>query len=666
MFSCYQQRFSILAYLPLILFAFAILSLSRIGLMIWHQELLPEDSVLYILLMGLRYDAAAVCALFALPCLITTICSFFNFVPRLLLKILCLYLAFIMAFLTMNEVATPGFINEFGIRPNQIYVKYLIYPKEVIKTLLSGHKLELFISLFITITVFTAAYFFQRYIFNIIEKRFACLDKLQHKKILFPSRRRLLVELLLILSIVPMGIRSTFGHRPLNPAMAYFCEIPLVNTLPVNSSYSAVYALVHLNDTELNRDMIYDIVAEDKVIAEAKKLSAAFWEEEGGNGCPLVQRIIPANGVTEPRNIVIILEESMGGGFVASLGGQPLTPELERLKDLGWWFENMYAAGHRSIRGIEAVSAGFPPSPLESIVKLLPHGEPYAAIPEVLRSAGYQTSFIYGGESHFDNMRSYFLNNGCMQVIEQKDYDNPMFVASWGVSDEDLFNRAHEQFMNHHEKGETFFSLVFTSSFHDPFEIPEGKVSLDRDYGEENARLLAVKYADYALGRFMDQALASPYASNTVFLIIADHESRVRGTGLFPLSQFKIPALIIAPNLEPYQDKRLVSQIDMPPTLLSLAGFSGTVPYVGQNLLQIDAKQRALMQFNDNFGYLDENGLTVLTPRKDPDFFIVEGRELIKKEIPEKAAERTAALENLGPLLYQKGYLSRSCIRISQ
>ena len=101
---------------------------------------------------------------------------------------------------------------------------------------------------------------------------------------------------------------------------------------------------------------------------------------------------------------------------------------------------------------------------------------PESALSSLLERNGYRTSFIYGGEAHFDNMRQFFMGNGFQTVLDENDYEDPLLVAPWGVSDEDLFNRAHEEFS---EAGEQpFFSLVFTSSNHSPFEIPENRVAV--------------------------------------------------------------------------------------------------------------------------------------------------------------------------------------------
>jgi len=208
-------------------------------------------------------------------------------------------------------------------------------------------------------------------------------------------------------------------------------------------------------------------------------------------------------------------------------------------------------------------------------------------------------------------MRRFFMNNGFEQVVDEKDYDNPVFVGSWGVSDEDLFQRAHEEF---EQKGsEPFFSVVFTSTNHSPFQYPEGRI--EPYDAETNTVNNAVKYADYALGQFFAKAMASGYWDDTVFVVVADHNSRVYGTDLIPVERFHIPGLILGGSIQPGEINSIASQIDLGPTLLSLIGIEAEHPMIGRDLTapaMAAAPGRAIMQFNSTQAYLEGEQLVVL------------------------------------------------------
>ncbi|HAO92261.1 MAG TPA: hypothetical protein DCQ86_07930, partial [Succinivibrio sp.] len=226
---------------------------------------------------------------------------------------------------------------------------------------------------------------------------------------------------------------------------------PLANTIPYNSLFNIFYELRHLGEDDVNGNQIYAFATENEVLDNLQYLSARTVPTLTKE-CPINQIIAPSIKPLQKRNIVIVLMESFGARYVKSLGGDDIAPNFEKLKEQGWFFERMYAAGHRSVRGIEAVTASMPISPLPSIVKLTAQNE-LTTIFSVYKKLGYNTSFIYGGESHFDNMRRYFFGNGVDHITEQKDYKNPKFVSSWGVSDEDLFERANKNFVEFSKEG---------------------------------------------------------------------------------------------------------------------------------------------------------------------------------------------------------------------
>ncbi|MEM1506578.1 sulfatase-like hydrolase/transferase, partial [Domibacillus sp. 8LH] len=78
-----------------------------------------------------------------------------------------------------------------------------------------------------------------------------------------------------------------------------------------------------------------------------------------------------------------------------------------------------------------------------------------------------------------------------------------------------------------------------------------------------------------ALGSFIEKAKKSTYWDDTVFIVIADHDSRVSGASLVPIDHFRIPAVIFGKDIPAKRDHQLASQLDIPATLLSLIGASG-------------------------------------------------------------------------------------------
>ena len=623
--------------------------LSRTALLIWHPEG-TEGHIIDIYKYGLLYDVSINCTMYAVVFLICILSNFLSKVPAFILILQKLLLSLIITIQLLLEISTPSFIIEYGVRPNHIYVEYLIYPKEVLSTLVNGHLFESLFCILICITAFILFY-------KLASKLYRDYTSIKVKKSL--------LCLVLAIVLIPYGIRGTItNHKPLNPSNSSFCTSPLGNTIPVNSTFNVFYALRHISDSDIKSSSIFAFDNTVNVLNNYDKFSKVTKPKTIDSSCPINQVITPKVTPSQKRNVVIIVEESFGARYVQSLSGDPIAPELEKLKNEGWWFERLYATGHRSVRGLEAITASYPPSPLASQVKL-EHREELTTISSIYKRLGYKTSFIYGGESHFDSMRSYFLNNGVEEIFELKDYKDPEFVASWGVSDEDLFKKANEKFVKLSNNNQPFCSVVFSSSFHDPFDIPQGKVNIDGVKTDEPRRLTAAKYADYALGKFFEQAKKEDYYKNTVFLVIADHDSRVRGIGAFPLTNYSIPALIISPDITPRIDKRIVSQIDMLPTLLSLTGVSGEFPLSGEDLTRDDIIERAPVSYNELFGYVKGDKFTLLVPGTAPIFFKIGEHNTITESnsLSQKDLSVSVSVLNLGIQIYENNFQRISCMK---
>ena len=611
-----------------------IFTLSRLGLSLWQADRISAvNGWTELFLQGLRIDIVALCYLFGVPALFSVL-----FHPsRLWTKILRVWLTAGSVFILFMEIATPAFIETYDFRPNRLFIEYLIYPKEVFNMLMEGHFNAVLFSLLSTVI---AALIYWK------------LSAWAVKNLRTMSWKVRPFIALLVIAVAFIGARSSFQHRGINPAMVAFSSDALVNSLVLNSGYSVLYAAQQFKDEEKSSEM-YGKMDHDEMLRILKESRGRPQSDYISDKFPTLTK----NRATyqgKPKNIVILLQESLGAQFIGTLGGKPLSPNIDKLAEEGWLFENLYATGTRSVRGIEAVTAGFTPTPARAVVKLNNAQRNFFTIAELLAKQGYDTSFIYGGEKHFDNMASFFYGNGFQTIIDQQDYQNPKFTATWGVSDEDLFDKANETFSKLHDEGKPFFSLVFSSSNHDPFEFPDGKIEL---YEQPKAtRNNSAKYADYAVGHFFELAKKSNYWNDTIFLVIADHDSRVAGASLMPIKHFHIPALILGGGIEPRRDNRLVSQIDMPTTLLSLAGVSGNYPMMGFDLTQNVNPDRALMQFDQTQALMKGNyDVVIQTAGGGAKGYHYDkaSENLTEKEVPVAMKKEALAYALLGSYLYK-------------
>ena len=586
--------------LQMLLLGLAILSLSRAALALWQWDRVQASGIsAAMFLQGARADLILLGYFLAVPLLLAPLFAH-RFAARFWRSAMVAWATFALVFIVFMELSSPQFIMQYDVRPNRLFIEYLAYPEEVFATLWNGFRTALLLGVGLTLVCAVLL--------------FLLLQRASQDMRMWSSRKLLLLWPLFCLAVF-MQVRSTLGHRPANPALFALTGDSMVNSLIINSAWSVFDAIGSMRK-EAESSEIYGDMPRAQVLAQVRAAPWLAGAHFNDPQLPTLHHQRAAIAREQPLNLVIVLEESLGATFVKSLGGLPVTPELEKLKHEGWWFEQLYATGTRSVRGIEAVVAGYAPTPARSVVKLSLAQQNFYTLAAGLGQQGYHTEFVYGGEAHFDNMRSFFTGNGFQKIVDITEM-RPSFVGSWGASDEDLFDKSLERLKTLHAAKKPFFSLIFTSSNHEPFEFPDGKIALHNP--DKQTVDNAVKYADYALGKFIRAAKQQDYWKDTVFLIVADHDNRVYGNALVPIKKFHIPGLILGADIQPKRISTIASQIDLAPTLLSLLGVSSTHPMIGRDFVRDSSSPgRALIQFDKLFTWLQGSSATILRPGKPP------------------------------------------------
>ncbi len=626
-----------------------LLLLSRLGLVLWQLDRVSAAGLLpQVFLYGLRADSIMMSLVTLPPALLLPLAWWQRSWP--VWRLLTVgWLAFCGLILVFMEASTPAFLGQYEARPNRLFFEYLAWPVETLRMLWGGFRLQLLASgALLALTGLGTARWLRRTVTGLPFRR--------------PTWHTVAAWPLLLLALT-MGVRSTLQHRPLNPSWFAFSSDNLVNQLMLNSTWSLAHAVYNLRH-ESQAGERYGEMTEMEILRAVKATAADYGIEEFADDPALPTLHHQDSARTDERrlNLVIILEESLGATYVGSLGGiEGLTPNLEHLGKEGWWFENLYATGTRSVRGIEAVTTGFLPTPARAVVKLLGSRGGFFTLASLLGREGYHSEFIYGGEGHFDNMASFFLANGFDQVVDERDYERPAFRGSWGVSDEDLFAKTDERLQQHHAAGQPTFTLVFSSSNHTPFDYPEGRIQhYDEPAATENN---AIRYADYALGEFFARARSRDYWQDTVFVVVADHDNQVVGENVVPVERFHIPALILGADIAPRRIETVASQIDLPTTALSLIGVSADHPMLGRDFSAVGdhANGRAIMQFGDRFAWMENTELVILAPEQAPVFAHFDAARKQLTPVPgfRPAAHRRALAHALLPSwLYRTGRYS--------
>jgi len=576
--------------LVFIISGFCLLTASRCLLAAWQWPRVRQAGGLApILLGGLRIDAHQVAIFAGIPAMLspwlghmqTAVCvtaAWFQ---------ICWFL------LVLLEASTPQFIQEYDTRPNRLYVEYLKHPREVFGMLWKGYKAVILAAL----VVLAAFVWLGHALFGHVPADAPMTWWLRP------------IVSVLAAGIVFLAIRGTLGHRPINPSTVAYCGDSMLNTLPLNSLYNVTYAVYSMKNERSAADVYGDMPADE--MNDIVRRGAGLPAPENPD-IPTLHVQVPARERSRPLNVVMIVEESLGAQYVGHLGGAGLTPELDELSKTAWTFTRAFATGTRSVRGLEAVVAGFPPTISDAALRLPDAQSNFFTLAQAVRRHGYRSRFIYGGEAHFDNMKSFFLGNGFDDLHDLPSFSDPAFVGTWGASDEDMFNRLDQLLAQ--DGAQPTLTLAFSVTNHSPWEYPGGRIE---PVGEAASVENTVRYADWAIGRFFEKARQSDYWENTVFLIVADHDSRVFGANLVPLKHFHIPALILGADVAARQDPRLISQIDLAPTLLSIMGLRAEHPMIGRDL-NGPGGGRAMMQYGENYGYLKDDSLLVLEPHRQP------------------------------------------------
>src|SRR6185436_2097905 len=223
----------------------------------------------------------------------------------------------------------------------------------------------------------------------------------------------------------------------------------------------------------------------------------------------------------------------------------------------------------------------------------------------VFEDRGFDTAFVYGGYGYFDNLNYFFSHNDYRAVdrtaLAKEDihYEN-----IWGVADEDLFTLAMREMDDSTRRGpgRPFFMHVMTTSNHRPYTYPPGRIDIPSGTGRSGA----VKYTDYAIGEFLRKARDHAWFDDTVFVITADHGASARGTTQIPLAKYRIPLFIYSPaHVAPGRFERLMSQIDIAPTVLGLLNMGYSSKFYGHDVFKVAPEaDRALLGNYQTLGYM--------------------------------------------------------------
>lgn len=522
---------------------------------------------------GLRMDFSTAGYLTVLPALLLAV--FPNNPPRKLASWLRFIIVTELIIVSLIAVADLEVFRTWGFHLDITPLHYLKSPREAAASAASSPWIFL-LSLLIGI-VMLGAYFF-RFLTLRFVRRFQ------------PVRRWMAIPGLTMASVaLIIPIRGGFQLAPMNVSAVYFSPIAFANYAAVSPQWNFIHSCLESNKFGSNP---YNFFPR----GEATRTLQSLYQPASNNSSVLT---------TSSPNVIVIIWESFTAKSVASLGGRTgITPQFEKLSHEGLFFNQVFASGDRSEKGLIALLSGFPAQATASIMTLPSKSAKLPTLGQKFKQAGYQTSFYYGGETEFANIKSYLYHNQFDRIVSKPDFQRSQWNSKWGAHDHIVYNRILSDLGNSQKP---FFASFFTLSSHEPFEVPMPTVFPGKD--EESQFLNSLYYADRSLGEFIAQAKKQPWWSNTLIIITADHGHRLPVLSTDRMRDFHIPMLWLGGALKakPQVINRIGSQTDLASTLLHQLKLDASDFKWSRDLLNPQNRPFAYFAFNNGFGVVQPN-----------------------------------------------------------
>ena len=561
-------------FLRLIIFWLLFFAIGRIFFLLLGLQRIESETVLEIVwsfIAALRLDLTTVSYLLIFPLLFFWVQNLLPFgIYKLLLKIY--HYILIVAFVLITISGARLFL-EWGSLLNYRAMVFLFEPDSVTGSVALWDLLKMII---------------------IAVSFIALIIYLFHKIIRFPENypfKNKLVFSALLTVLLLVGMRGGLQKKPITESVVYYSDNIYLN----NAATNPVWYLTHsVNQASLNNKERYTTMSDSRA---EELLNEIFPNGE-------TEYILKENAVTP--NIIIIILESWSVDLIERLGGvKDATPVFDSLSMNGILFGNIYSSGFRTDQGLVSLFSGFPAQPSHSIIQNLEKVLKLPFMPLMLKNIGYESSFYYGGNIKFSNMKSYLEIAG-FNYIYGGDYfrDEKIKFTNWGAHDEYVLL---QQARDLSKLQQPFFSTVLTLSTHEPYDVPLPLPTTKLTEPEKYIR--SAHYTDYALGKYFEYARTQPWFSNTLFILTADHGHRLPGNySAFNKEIRHMPVLFYGEVIKKEDRGNIITTIgnlhDLPETILQQLHIDTPEFVWSKDLLDKKTKSFAYIGYEKGFGWV--------------------------------------------------------------
>jgi phosphoglycerol transferase MdoB-like AlkP superfamily enzyme len=553
-----------------------------------HEELagIALAEIFQTFFEAIYVDTSITCYLLAIPYICFGVYGFTG--KHIALKISRLVSSILIILVSTITLAELPIYDEWGHKLTYKALWFLKQPAEVLHTasytqLVSGFAGILILSL-------TGIWLLRKFVPYPLEKEKG-------------SKVHAILFALIVPAVLFTGLRGGYRPIPIQVSDAYFSHHNILNTASVNSTFHLMSNV--LQNLEAHKP--YTFMPSAKAAGILDELYA-------------VQTDTTIHILTTSRpNVILIVFEGWAADVVEGLGGYPgIAPHFSKLIANGVSFDSCYASGNLSDQGMGAVFSAFPAQPKSSIVTQPTKYVHLPCINTSFKNAGYATSFMFGGQLNYGNIRSYMYYNGFDRITEGKDFESSVYQGRLGVHDGDLLKR---QFQDLKKEKQPFFSAIFTLSTHGPFDF-QGNHSVLKWGDKEQEYINSVHYADSCLNEFMNLARTQSWYSNTLFVFVSDHHhNSPKGYSYYEPAYRRIPLVfygnVLKPEFRGYKSTKICSQLDLASTLLHQLNMNARAFTWSRNLFNPHSKEFAFYTFDEGFGWIRPEGRLVWHVREN-------------------------------------------------
>lgn len=566
-------------------------TLLRVALLVYNREMIldtPASTFLEAFANGLRFDLRIVVYL-SIPLLLALL-SVKAMVQRGVMRFWLTAASSLALFLGLMEM---DFYREFHQRLNGLVFQYVKEdPKTVMSMLWYGFPVVRYLLAWAVGTV--VLYFAFRAADRVTRPQLPAAGT-GAIRAAAPWYTRIAVFVVVLLVCVVAARGTLRQGPPLRWGDAYTTDSNFANQLGLNGSLSLIAAAKSRFSDE--RTNIWKATLEDPVAVSTVREMLLTDNDKlvDPDTAPVRRDTTPPAEKTLPiKNVVVILMESFAGHSVGALGRPGnITPYFDQLSKEGLLFDRFFSNGTHTHQGMFATMACFPNLPGFEYLMQTPEGShKLSGLPELLSARKFDDVYVYNGDFAWDNQSGFFSNQGMTTFVGRNDFVDPVFSdPTWGVSDQDMFNRGLEE-LKKREGKEPFYALLQTLSNHTPYALPTPlPVEPVTDRGSLNEHLTAMRYSDWALGQFFEKARNEPYFKETLFVVVGDHGfGNEQQISEMDLGRFNVPLLLIGPGIQEKFGPRsdiVGTQVDIVPTIMGRLGGEFRQQCWGRDLLTL-------------------------------------------------------------------------------